>query len=268
MSTNIPPISVQLYTLRDACQDDFDGVLADLARIGYAGVEPFNLFGKSPDEFCQQVQDLGMQVSSSHFPWTNRAENLNEVVETIQALGLTRAPGGFAPDDFKDRASLEKTIAITADLVDALKPHGLTLFLHNHYWEYDLIDGKHGYHYLQDAVPEVEFEIDTYWAANFGQCNPAEEITRVNKRVPLIHVKDGPLVNSPEIWCSSMVFPFGTDVAVGDGAMDIPALFTAADPDTLEWAVVELDQCDTDMMTAVTASYRYLTSNQLAHGNV
>ena len=121
MSTNIPPISVQLYTLRDACQEDFDGVLTQLANIGYAGVEPFSLFGKSPDEFCRQVQALGMQVSSSHFPWTNRTDNLNEVVETIQALGLTRAPGGFAPDDFKDKASLEQTIATTAGLVDALK---------------------------------------------------------------------------------------------------------------------------------------------------
>ena len=102
----------------------------------------------------------------------------------------------------------------------------------------------------------MEFEIDSYWAANFGQCNPAAEITRVNRRVPLIHVKDGPLVKGL------------SHVAVGDGKMDIPALFAAADPDTLEWAVVELDQCDTDMMTAVTRSYNYLTSNNLAHGNV
>ncbi|XOV83122.1 MAG: sugar phosphate isomerase/epimerase family protein [bacterium] len=256
MSTNIPPISVQLYTLRDACQEDFDGVLSQLADIGYAGVEPFSLFGRTPEEFCRQVKDLGMQVSSSHFPWINRTDNLNEVVETIQALGLTRAPGGFAPDDFKDRASLEQTIATTASLVELLKPHGLTLFLHNHYWEYELLDGQPAYHYLQDAVPDVEFEIDTYWAANFGQRDPAAEITRVNKRVPLMHVKDGPLVKGQ------------SHVAVGDGAMDIAALFAAADPDTLEWAVVELDQCDTDMMAAVKQSYTYLTSNKLAQGNV
>ena len=256
MSTNIPPISVQLYTLREACGEDFDGVLKQLASIGYAGVEPFSLFGRSPQAFCRQVQDLGMQVSSSHVPWSNRADNLNEVVETISALGLSRAPGGFAPDDFKDKASLEQTIATTARLVEALKPHGLTLFLHNHYWEYNLIDGKPAYHYLQDAVPEVEFEIDSYWAANFGQCDPAAEIARVKTRTPLIHVKDGPLVKGL------------SHVAVGSGAMDIPALLAAADPDTLEWAVVELDQCDTDMMAAVAQSYTYLTSNNLAQGNV
>ena len=45
------PISVQLYSLRDASADNFDEVLKRLADIGYLGVEPFNLFGKSPKEF-------------------------------------------------------------------------------------------------------------------------------------------------------------------------------------------------------------------------
>ena len=34
------PISVQLYSLRDASSDNFDAVLKQLADIGYCGVEP------------------------------------------------------------------------------------------------------------------------------------------------------------------------------------------------------------------------------------
>jgi sugar phosphate isomerase/epimerase len=256
MSTNIPPISVQLYTLREASTEDFDGVLEKLSLLGFKGVEPFNLFGKTPAAFKQQVNDLGMAVSSTHFPWTNRSDSITTVVDVVQALGLSRAPGGFGPDDFKDMEAVKRTIEATAHFVEALKPHGISLFLHNHYWEYDLIDGRPGYHYLQDAVPEVEFEIDTYWAANFGNNDPAEEISRVKSRMPLIHVKDGPLIKGE------------SHVAVGSGKMDIPALFDAVDPDVFEWAVVELDQCDTDMLTAVAKSYRYLTDNNLAQGNV
>ena len=37
------PLSVQLYSLRDASERDFDGVLTRLAEMGYAGVEPFAL---------------------------------------------------------------------------------------------------------------------------------------------------------------------------------------------------------------------------------
>ena len=63
------PISVQLYALREASQEDFDGVLEQIAAIGYKGVEPFNLFGKSPAELKARVEDLGMTISSSHHPW-------------------------------------------------------------------------------------------------------------------------------------------------------------------------------------------------------
>lgn len=252
MSTTIPPASVQLYSLREASAADFDGVLEQLARIGMQGVEPFNLFGKTPEAFKKQVNDLGMQVSSSHFPWANRTEDINEVVETVQALGLSRAAGGFGPDDFKDLEAVKRTIEITQGLVDALKPHGVSLCLHNHFWEYALIDGQPGYYYLQDAVTDVEFEIDAYWAANFGARDPAEEIRRVANRTPLVHIKDGPLEKQK------------ANLSVGTGAMNIPALFEAMDPETIEWAIIEFDACDTDMMTAVADSHRYLTFNNLA----
>lgn len=250
------PISVQLYSLRDACQTDFDGVLERLSEIGYAGVEPFHLFDKTPQNFVDQVQDLGMRVSSTHTPWINRTDSIQAVVDTVSALGLTRAPGGFGPDDFKDAESLAATIEATQTYVDALKPHGMTLFLHNHYWEFNTIDGQIAYHQLQEAVPDVEFELDTYWASNFGQCNPAQELSRIADRTPLLHIKDGPLIRDQ------------AHVAVGQGKMDIQAIFNHASSDVLEWAIVELDSCDTDMMTAVAESYTYLTTYNLATGNV
>ncbi len=256
MSTSPPPVSVQLYSLREESADDFDAVLSKVALTGYKGVEPFNLFGKTPREFRNQVETLGMQISSSHFPWVNRSDSISQVVDVIREFGLTRAAGGFAPADFADYDSLQQTIETTQRMVDDLKPHGITLFLHNHYWEYNKINGRTAYHYLQDAVPDVEFQIDTYWAANFGNNDAAEEIRRVRERTPLLHVKDGPLREGE------------ANVAVGDGAMDVPALFDAVDPDVFEWAVVEFDKCDTDMMTAVAKSYSYLKNNNLVSGNV
>ena len=250
------PISVQLYSLREASEQDFDAVLGQLAEIGYKGVEPFNLFGKTPEQFVQQVDSLGMQISSSHFPWLQNADDLSQAIEVAQTFGITRLPAGYAPDDFADMDAIQRTIERTQVLVDALSPHNLSLFLHNHWWEFALHGDRPGYHYLQDAVPEVQFELDTYWAANFGACDPAAELARIADRTPLLHIKDGPLVKRE------------SHVAVGSGKMDIPSLFSAADPDVLEWAVVELDACDTDMMTAVAESYTYLTQNNLAEGNV
>ncbi|MEM7097533.1 MAG: sugar phosphate isomerase/epimerase [Pseudomonadota bacterium] len=254
--TTPPPISVQLYSLREQSKENFDDVLTKLALLGYKGVEPFYLFGKNPRQFRQQVEDLGMVVSSTHFPWINRSQDFEQSVAVIKELGLTRAPGGFAPEEFQDQDALNRTIDVTAHLVERLAKYDLKLFLHNHYWEFEPIGGIPGYHQLQDAIPDVEFEMDVYWAANFGKSDPAEEIRRVANRVPLIHAKDGPLTKDQ------------AHVPVGDGQINFPAIFEALDPDVFEWAVVELDRCDCDMWVAIAKSYKYLTSNNLAQGNV
>ena len=247
------PLSVQLYSLREESARDFDAVLDRLAAIGYQGVEPFHLFGKSPRAFRAQVEALGMVVSSSHHPWANRA-SLQEVVDTVGELGLNRAAGGFTAADFKDMDAVKATADTVNRLADALGAHGIALFLHNHWWEFAPIDGRLGYHHIAELCPRAQFQVDTYWAANFGTVDAAAEVARVKHRAPLLHVKDGPLERGK------------ANVAVGDGAMDIAAVIAAADPAVLEWLIVELDACDTDMMAAVEKSYRYLTRRGLAAG--
>lgn len=247
------PISVQLYTLREASEQDFDAVLEALADIGYAGVEPFNLFGKSAREFRSQVEGLGMSVSSSHTPWANLSP-LNEVVETLGELGLDRAIGGFMPDDFADLAAVRRTADRCQALIEGLAPHGIELAIHNHWWEFELIDGRPAMHHLEEMVPALRFELDTYWTANFGACDPAEELARIRCKAPLLHIKDGPLEKKQP------------NVAVGAGRMDVKGIVAAADAGTLEWLIVELDACATDMLTAVRQSYDYLTGAGLAAG--
>ncbi len=249
------PISVQLYSLRVESSRNFDAVLERLATVGYKGVEPFNLYGWTPQRFRARVEALGMAVSSSHHPWANRAST-SEIVDTIGALGLNRAAGGFVADDFKDMDAVKRTADTVNAIIDALAPHGIDLFLHNHWWEFALIDGKLGYRHIAERCPKVLFEVDTYWAANFGAVDVAAEVARVKDRAPLLHIKDGPLTKG------------AAHVAVGDGKMDIAGVLEAADPEVLEWVIVELDACDTDMMTAVERSYRHLTANGLALGNV
>ena len=126
-----------------------------------------------------------MAVSSSHHPWANRAE-INEVVDTVGALGLTRAAGGFGPDDFADLDAVKYTAETVNSLIEALSPHGLSLFLHNHWWEFAEIEGRLGYHWIAELCPEVQFEVDTYWAANFGAVDVAAEVARVKARTPLL----------------------------------------------------------------------------------
>ncbi|MEZ5598311.1 MAG: TIM barrel protein [Pseudomonadales bacterium] len=248
------PISVQLYSLRTESERDFNGVLQALAATGYQGVEPFNLYGFSPRQFRERVEALGMRISSSHYPFANRVP-VQQTVDTLGELGLTRAVGGYAPADFADLDTVRRVAEATNRLVDDLAAANITLALHNHWWEFAEFEGTCAYHLFQDLVPGVAFELDTYWAANFGAREPAAELARIRSRTPLLHLKDGPLTKGEPM------------VALGDGRQDIAAILAAADPDVLEWAIVELDACATDMLTAIQDSYTYLIRNQLAGTN-
>jgi sugar phosphate isomerase/epimerase len=248
------PISIQLYSLRQEAQKDFAGVLKRVAQMGYKGVEPAGLYNYKPAEFRKIVEDLGMVVSSSHGPWAN-PDNLQEVEDTAKILGLDMVATGFGRNEYKDLDSIKKTAETVNGIVEKLKKANLNVFLHNHQWEFCMVDGKLAYDHFAPLCPGVLFELDTYWASNFGANDPSEQVAKFKGRTPLLHIKDGPLEEGKAM------------LAVGKGRMDVPKVIKAADPKVLRWLIVELDKCDTDMFQAVEDSYKYLVSNKLAEGN-
>ena len=248
------PISVQLYTVRDEAAKDFPGVLRTIADIGYEGVEFAGLHGHDPKEIAAIIRDLGLQVSSSHAPLPT-PENVEEVVATEKILGNTRLISGFGPDDFKTVDSAKACAAKFQQAAELVKPFGMTFGFHNHWWEFFSVDGKRVYDILMAEAPDAFSELDVYWAA-YGKADPAEVVSQYKSRLPLLHIKDGMLEEGKHV-----------HTAVGSGKLDMSAIIDATDPDVLQWLIVELDACETDMMEAVRQSYVYLTSNSLASGN-
>ena len=252
----VKPVALQLYSLRDAAQRGFVEVLKKVAAMGYKGVEPAGFHDLSPAEFRRVVEDLGMEICSSHGPWA-KPDNLEEVIETAGILGVDMVATGFGPDAFSTRDAIKKTGEMVAGMAEKLKPSGLTLFIHNHYWEFSLVEGRLAYAwFLESCGPDLAFQIDAYWTANHGANDPAEMVALFADRLPLLHLKDGPLEKDTAM------------MALGTGKMDIPAVLRACNDDVLRWIIVELDRCDTDMEEAVAQSYRYLVSKGLAAGNV
>lgn len=248
------PIALQLYTLRVRGNEDFVAVLKDVAEIGYKGVEFAGLHGHDPKEIRKIVDDLGMVCCSGHVGLPT-AETVNEVIDTAKTLGYDTVISGLAPEDFADADKIRaagETFQAAAELLD---PHGLKMAYHNHWWEMGLVDGRVALELFFEAAPDMVSELDVYWACNFGAVDVAGLLTRIAPRVPLLHLKDGPLVKGDP------------HTAVGAGKMDIPAIVAAADASVHRWNIVELDDCATDMTQAVRDSYGYLTGEGLAEGN-
>lgn len=248
------PISIQLYSLREEAQKDFTAVLRSVADMGYRGVEPAGLFDLKPSDARKLVEDLGMVVSSNHGPWPNK-DNLQEVIDVAGSLATDLVVCGWGAKDFVDEDAIKSTAELANMMVERLGSAELKLAVHNHYWEFTRVGGRLAYDIFMDQCPGLLSELDTYWSSNFGENDPVEQVSKYKHRLPLLHVKDGPLVKDEALQ------------AVGLGKMDIPAVVNATDEDVLQWVIVEIDRCDTDMTAAVAASYHFLVQNNLALGN-
>ncbi len=247
------PIALQLYSVRDSAVRDFEGTLRRVAEMGYAGVETAGFpNGISAAHTADLCKSLGLQICSAHTPLPVGAEK-NHVLDEVQALGCKRLISGVGPESFKTADGLRAAIDLLNEAGAAARECGLSFGMHNHWWEFQQLDGRWIHRELFKRLNrDIFFELDIYWIQTAGQ-DPAEMVKEFGKRAPLLHIKDGPCDLGKPM------------VAVGEGAVDVPAVISAGKK-WLEWLIVELDACATDMFTAVHASHQYLTSHGLGHG--
>lgn len=245
------PIALQLYTLRKALRDEgLEPTLERVARMGYAGVEPFGLDPDSAGRARVACESLGLRVPSLHAPLAAGAES-RAAVETALALGTPRVVSSSQPGDVANEGALSNFLDRVEEARTALGEHGITVGLHNHWWEFEPVAGRVPFDVLRERLPaDVFFEVDVYWAVTAG-IDAATLIADLGERAPLLHVKDGPALQGEPM------------VAVGDGVLDIERIVRAG---SAEWLIVELDECATDMFKAVAQSLDYMRRTGLGEG--
>jgi len=249
-----PPISVQLYTLREQTAIDFPAVLARLGAKGYAGVELAGLAGLTPAQLSSALADAGLVLSSAHVG-LNAEGGFDAALDLHQSLGCDTVVIPSLPHDaFSNVDDVRRCADSVNAVVGAARSRGMTLGYHNHWWELaPLADGRPALlHLFEHLAPEIVAEVDVYWA-QVGGADPAQIVTELGSRARLLHVKDGPAD-----------VPKSPMVAVGDGVIDVPGVLAAA-PDA-SWHIVELDRCATDMFEAVERSFDYLVGQGYSRG--
>jgi sugar phosphate isomerase/epimerase len=247
------PIAIQLYSVREDLGKDFAGTIRKIARMGYAGVETAGFPGTTALEAAKLFKELGLSVTSAHSPLP-LGDKQNEVLDNMAALGCKYLVCASLP---RETFTTVDQIKVNCDKLSeanaVAKRHGLTLFYHNHDWEFVAVGDKYGYQiFLECLDPTIKLELDTYWIKAAGY-DPVEIKKQLGSRAPLLHIKDGPAVRGQPM------------TAVGDGVVDVRSII-AAGQSTAEWLIVEIDQCATDMLEAVEKSCAYLIGEGLAHG--
>lgn len=238
------PIFLQLYSVREACARDFPGTLRLVKGAGYAGVELAGLHGLGAAEAKDLLKECGLKAVSGHFDISPGA--IMRSIGEAKALGLKWIVGGFGPDRFRTANEVADSAARFNEADRIIRENGLQFAMHNHWWEFVEQDGRLVFDTLCQLCPNLRFELDIYWASNFGQHDPAEILKRNAKRIPLVHFKDGPLEKDKP------------HCALGKGRMDLSQVMFACHYENLECLIVEIDSCEGDMLAAVRESFIHL----------
>ncbi|HEU4600152.1 MAG TPA: sugar phosphate isomerase/epimerase [Solirubrobacterales bacterium] len=253
MSTQI---AAEMYTVRDAADADLAATLERIAEIGYLGVELVGLHGATPAEFRAHLDRLELELIGMVLPFPDEAE-FEEYHGFAVELGCASGIIMLEDRDFATPEAVARTAERCNDFAARVRPDGIELLYHNHWWE--TMPREDG------TVPLVEFAAllepgvglvaDIYWVAA-GGIDVAATLTELGSKVRRVHVKDG--------YLKQPVDPTEPMTAVGDGKVDIAAALAAAPQ--ADWHVAELDEYDGDPLEALEKSYRYLVAAGLSHG--
>ena len=237
-------IGIQLYTIREPLQQDFKGVLKELAKLGCDGVEfAFNFGGMEPDELAAFMKNLGLNTCGMHVRATDFDDPNNKTFDYAKALGcryVTISRGG------KFSEILDDVVAQCAQVGKSAAERGLQFTYHNHAAEFEKIGGEYALDliYQRTNPCEVKAELDVYWVKKGGEC-PVRYIRKYTDRLPQIHMKD-------------MDREDGSFTELGTGTVDLPGCVEAARDTICEWLIYEQDVCKRPQFESAKISLEYL----------
>ncbi|MBP3041326.1 sugar phosphate isomerase/epimerase [Bacillaceae bacterium Marseille-Q3522] len=216
-------IALQLWSVKDACQQDFFAVLEKIAEMGYEGVEFAGYHEKSAGQIKEKLAELNLKAVASHLPAEQIFQHPEEVIAFEKELGNKYIVCPWASFETKEewKHFAQKLQLAAKQFQDA----GLTLVYHNHWQELRKFDETYILDFLLQEAPDVMAELDTYWIQYAG-ADVFTFLAKYKNRTPLIHLKDmkkDPLESTE----------------IGNGSLDIAGFVNQAQQNGTEWLIVE-----------------------------
>jgi sugar phosphate isomerase/epimerase len=244
--------AAQLYTLRNELKQDFPGVLRELKKMGWAGVQISGLHGYSKEQIAQTLQETGLKTAGVHVSLDRLRNDLDEVLAEARAFGTADLICPALPGELQNEAGYRAVRQELNELARKVEGDGFRISYHNHAFEFATeMDGMSALEYLLEPVPDnrVLAEIDVYWVKKGGR-DPFEFIQSYSGRMPIIHLKDMAADGSEAF------------AEVGTGLIDFVPILEWGEANGIEWYAVEQDVCPGDPMDSLRISLNNL--NRLA----
>lgn len=268
-------VGIQLYSVRDEMAKDPIEAMKKVAELGYKNLEVANSradedpgvgFDVPADKLLEILSGFGAKVVSGHLRPIDE-NTLPAIIEYHGKIGNKYI--GQSADFFTGYDNLMERCEYYNKMGKILSEHGMKFLYHNHYHEFQPINGKPIlYHIMDNTDPNyVDFEVDTFWAMR-GGADPVEVIKRAGSRLKLVHQKDfskatdSPVniwtVKDPEVIITRDTFGGAHKpedfCEVGTGIMDIQSILNAANEVGAEYVILEQDYTQLSQLESVKIS--------------
>lgn len=250
-------VGVQLYTLRDTISKDFEGVIKQVAAIGYKNVEVYDFYGKSAADVKKLLDDNGLKSPSGHWVLPKLRKNLDKCIEDAKGIGceylvmpILEEPERKTFDQYKRHVEFFNKAG------EQCKKAGITFAYHNHNFEFQKYGDTTAFDFLLKSLDAelVKIEMDCFWVTHAGQ-DPVAFMENNPGRFPLLHIKDLKAGNEPT---TKLDAKMGLFAEVGSGTIDWKRIFAAAPKGGLKYYYVEQDFCERPPIESIKMSFDYL----------
>jgi len=240
-------VGLQLYTIRDAMTADPTGSLKKISDLGYKNVELANytegkFYGYVPTEFKKIVNDLGMDIISSHTSVEAAGitmDSAKKMADDHAAMGVKYCVQPWVEEVNRNVETYKKMIADWNQVGKVMKEVGIQFGYHNHNFEFKPTeDGLIPYYdiFMKEMDADlITMELDMYWATKAGQ-DPVEMFNKYPGRFQLFHFKDMAQQSAP------FYDVIKDDItSVGAGLIDFKRIYAARETAGMKYLFVEDD---------------------------
>ena len=119
---------LQLYSVRDAAEKDYEMTLREVAAMGYEYVEPAGFFGHSAEQVKEWLDKYGLTVSGTHSGFGDLENDFAGTVKYHKTIGNKRyiVPGV----DTSNKEALDHAVELFNKYQPMLAAEGITLAFH------------------------------------------------------------------------------------------------------------------------------------------
>lgn len=251
--TKVPKLSVQLWSVKDAISQDFNGTLEKLSTIGFSGVEfagEFGSFANDAKALKLFLDSINLEASGAHVSFEQlNQENFQKTIDFYQQLQVDTLIIGYDDRSWHPQG-IKEVVKLLNQLDTKLAAFNIKTGFHNHEHEFYDFQGTTYWDYLaMNTKDSVVLQQDVGWTTYAGK-DAIEYVYKYPNRSFTTHYK----AHIPE-------GVTGKQPIIGQDTIDWLSLLKAnINVGGTKWIVVEQEECPNGLssLAAVALSKKAL----------